>query len=264
MVVPVLWPGVWPQARLCCSGEQERALWTQRLGVRSPGKAGKQRLAESAEQQEVALGEEPCPGTRSLARRGARGAEHRLLAATKPLASQALPRPQGQTGTRIPQAGQTSRWRLLWFTDGSGAEGTPNHTGGHGEAGPAPGLPARPAGFSASTGPPCLQASPTGAAYPAALLPPLQNLGGPRTHGPSGARPWAGPEDAEAGARGPEAPACRQLRRTSQTLCMALPLLSALPSLLLADPHPTPPSDLRPCSSGLGLDRSSKMASLAP
>ena len=142
------------------------------------------------------------PGT-SVGQPGARGAEHRLLAATKPLTSQARPRPQGQTGTRIPQASQTSRRHLLRFMDGSGREGTPNHTGGHDEAGPAPGLTSRPAGFSASTGPPCLQASPTGAGYPAALLPPLQSLGGPEPTDRLGPGPGLGLRMPRQGRGGP-------------------------------------------------------------
>ena len=68
-------------------------LWRQGLGAGSHRKAGKQRLAESTEQQEVALGEEPRPGNKesgtSQGQRGAQGTEHRLLAGTKPLTSQA-------------------------------------------------------------------------------------------------------------------------------------------------------------------------------
>lgn len=63
------------------------------MGAGSHRKAGKQRLAESTEQQEVALGEEPRPGNKesgtSQGQRGAQGTEHRLLAGTKPLTSQA-------------------------------------------------------------------------------------------------------------------------------------------------------------------------------
>lgn len=123
------------------------------------------------------------PGT-SAGQRGARGAEHRLLTAPKPLTSQALPRPQDQTGTWIPQAGQTSRKHLLWFTDGSGGEGTLNHTGGHDEAGPAPGLPTRPAGYSSlhrASLPPGL---PHRSGLPSSAPAPTAKPGGPRTHGP--------------------------------------------------------------------------------
>lgn len=239
-------------------------VWEQ--GV--PGKLGSRGWQSPRSSRRWPWEKSPAQGTRNLAHlrasEGPRALSTGSSRAPSPSPHRPLPRPQGQTGTRIPQAGQTSRRHLLWFTDGSGGDGTPNHTGGHDEAGPAPALPARPAGFSASTGPPCLQASPTGASHPEVLLPSLQNLGGaPDPTDRLGPGPGLGVDDDEEGTQGIEVCWPTAPPDVPDLLYDAGRVLPALPSPLLADPHPTPPSDLQPCSLGLGLDHSSKMASLA-
>lgn len=155
-------------------------------GLGGPRKAGKQRLSEPVKQQEVALGEKSGPETRSWAHLGASWgpgghSAQALCLGPKVTLGHGSPRlvipSEGiYPGSRVAQEGR----------------GPPNHTGGHSEVGPAPALPARRGGFSVSTGPPGLQASPTGAGDIAAPLPPLQNLGWPRIPDCPGARPWAG------------------------------------------------------------------------
>ena len=108
--------------------------------------------------------------------------------------------------------------------------------------------------------PPCLQASPTGAGPSSAPAPPKPGRG-PRSHGPAGARPWAGRCGCRGGDAGVEASVATALPDAPGPLCGPGHILPALPSPPLADPHPPPPSDLRPCSLGLGLDRSSKTTS---
>lgn len=84
---------------------------------------------------------------------------------------------------------------------------------------------------------------------------------GPRSHGPAGARPWAGRCGCRGGDAGIEASVATAPPDAPGPLCGPGRILPALPSPPLADPHPPPPSDLRPCSLGLGLDRSSKTTS---
>ena len=207
------------------------------------------------------MGEEPHPGNKesgtSQGQRGARGTEHRLLAGTKPLTSQApASAPRSDWNTDPPGGSDLQKASTMvhgWL-----------RRGGDPESYRGPALPARPAGFSASTRPPCLQASPTGAGHPEVLLPLLQNLGGaPDPTDRLGPGPGLGVDDDEERTRGIEVCWPTASPDVPDPLYDAGRVLPALPSPLLADPHPTPPSDLRPCSLGLGLDRSSKMASLA-
>lgn len=207
------------------------------LGAGSPRKAGRQRLAESPEQQEVAVGEGPRPGTRSLAHlrasQGARGAEHRLLAGTKPLTSQApasAPRSDWNTdsprrvrppegvycGSRMAQEGRGPR--IIQGATMRQAQ-PQRHPPGRRASQPPPGLPA--------SRPPQQELAP-------AMLLPLQNLGGaPDPTGQLGPGPGLGVADAEEGTRASRLP-WPQLCRTPPALCVALATFS-----LLCPPHPS-------------------------
>ena len=151
-MAPVSRPGSDPRGGSAACGTESEPVDARVWERGVPGKLGSRDWQSPQSSRKWPWERSPTRGTRSLAHLRARGGPGALSTgssrAPSPSLHRPLPRPQGQTGTRIPQAGQTSRRHLLWFTDGSGGEGTPNHTGGQryppGQRAsqPPPGLPA--------------------------------------------------------------------------------------------------------------------------